>query len=63
MVRSAQTSLSFFFSNVVNISHNNSLCCANYKKVSGHRYDFGVRDQSQINMKSVLPLVNPSFNL
>ena len=29
--------------------------------IGGHRYDLGVKDQIQIYLKSVLPLVYPSF--
>ena len=30
-------------------------------RISGHRYDLGVKKQGRIHLKYVLPLVNPTF--
>ena len=57
----AQTSLSCP-SEGVNSSHFDCLCCVNYMEVSDHQRDLGVKDQSQIYLKSLLPLVTHSVN-
>ena len=49
--------LFYFFMEGVRIGQNNCLLCVDAKEVSNHCYDFGVKGECQIYLRSVsLPL-------